>query len=93
MGCQRAIRVGQHTHTHTHEIFFEATKNAKMQIIYIYYLLLVATMSKTKEGDGRKGRRASPFFLLTTREVVCYSNVMPQQRKLDVTMMKTQHLK
>jgi len=67
------------------KILFEATKNAKMQKCkYIYYLFLIATMPKRKEGDGRKARRAGLFFLLTIMEVVCCSNAMPQQWKLDV---------
>jgi hypothetical protein len=53
----------------------------------IYYLFLIATMPKTKEGDGRKGRRAGLFFLLTIMEVVCYSNAMPRQWKLDVAIV------
>jgi hypothetical protein len=76
---------------------------------YIYYLLPIATMLKTKEGNGRKGRCAGPFFLLMTMEVGCGNdggvgkhNALTMETlqqcntlamKGDVTMMEMQHLK
>lgn len=44
---------GWTTHTHM-KILFEKTKNAKMQK-YIYYLLPIATMPKTKKAMAEKG--------------------------------------